>query len=359
MSTGWNMETSPFHPGEQELQNRLGIREDMEAFGRRVIRNHLTEQHQTFFASLGYLYIGSVDDHGRPWASMVSGAPGFIKAPDDRQLRIDAKLTIGDPLANNLVEHRPLGILGLDLSNRRRNRVNGRVRKTDSDSLSIDVEQAFGNCPRYIRKRKIHTGSVSPPRSPVVTRGHLLDDNLNQLVTNAETFFIATVSPGDRVRDGADISHRGGKPGFVRVEGGRTLVFPDFSGNGHFNTLGNLLLNDRAGLLFVDFDNGDVLQLTGRAIASWESNELSAFKGAEQLVRFELSSFVYIANALNLRFSNEDTSPFLEATGHWPAASSPENSVAPQFASDSAQCSADQTATPAESDAQSSVQHRA
>ena len=61
---------------------------------------------------------------------------------------------------------------------------------------------------------------------------------------------------------GADISHRGGRPGFVRVDGD-VLTIPDFRGNRYFNTLGNLIAEPRASLLFVDFETGDLLQLQG------------------------------------------------------------------------------------------------
>ena len=59
------------------------------------------------------------------------------------------------------------------------------------------------------------------------------------------------------------MSHRGGKPGFVGVQGD-TLAIPDFRGNRFYNTLGNLLGDPRAGLLFVDFASGDILQIQGR-----------------------------------------------------------------------------------------------
>lgn len=54
-------------------------------------------------------------------------------------------------------------------------------------------------------------------------------------------------------------SSRGGKPGFVRIDGDRALISPDFVVNFHSNTIGNLLLNLHAGLLFVDFDPGNLL----------------------------------------------------------------------------------------------------
>ena len=65
---------SPFHPGEQEIQARLGMRDEIEDIGQRFIRDHLPEQHQEFYANLPYLVVGSVDDAGRPWASLLAGS---------------------------------------------------------------------------------------------------------------------------------------------------------------------------------------------------------------------------------------------------------------------------------------------
>ena len=87
----------------------------------------------------------------------------------------------------------------------------------------------------------------------------------------ADTFFIA--STGGEY--GVDVSHRGGPPGFVGVEGA-TLTVPDYQGNRYFNTLGNLMLDPRAALLVVGFDSGDVLELRGRAEIVWDPQPSAA-----------------------------------------------------------------------------------
>ncbi|WP_239502378.1 pyridoxamine 5'-phosphate oxidase family protein, partial [Stenotrophomonas maltophilia] len=71
-----------------------------------------------------------------------------------------------------------------------------------------------------------------------------------EMVAGADTLFVASSSGADiDAGGGVDISHRGGRPGFVHVDGER-LTIPDFSGNRYFNTLGNLLVEPRAALLF-------------------------------------------------------------------------------------------------------------
>ncbi len=84
------------------------------------------------------------------------------------------------------------------------------------------------------------------------------------LIARADTFFLGTVHPNR----GADASHRGGTPGFVRVDGSQ-LWWPDYPGNNMFNSLGNLAVDDSAALLFFDFAAGRALQVSGTAVLEW------------------------------------------------------------------------------------------
>lgn len=321
---GWPHEESPFHAGEQAMQARVGMRERMERIGRRVIRDFMPDQHRELFEQLPFVIVGSLDEHRRPWASILTGSPGFMTSPDPRTLRIDAIAIKGDPLRANLKADIPIALLGIQLETRRRNRMNGTVTELHSHGFVVRVAQSFGNCPQYIQAREPRFVSHSAEESvhePVT--GGVLSDQLASVVRSADTFFIATASPrarGGEAVEGVDVSHRGGKPGFVRVRlvDGRTeLTVPDFRGNSHFNTLGNLALNPRAGLLFVDFDSGSVLSLTGEAEVIWDSAELVPFQGAERLVRFWLEEGVWVANALPLRWSEAQLARQLAATGVW------------------------------------------
>src|SRR5262249_22079021 len=123
------------------------------------------------------------------------------------------------------------------------------------------------------------------------------------------------------VAEGVDVSHRGGKPGFVRVteEGGRTvLTSPDFRGNFAFNTLGNIQLDPRSGVLIVEFSTGKMLSLTGEAEVIWDGPELAAFAGAQRLLRFSLMSGHLLERALPLRWTEPEQAVQLRATGAWP-----------------------------------------
>ena len=326
MNPGWTGEGSPYHSGEQALQERAGVRERSERAGRRMVRDFMPEQHREFFAAQPLVVVGSLDTRERPWASLLTGCPGFMRSPDPRTLRIDALPLARDPLATNLAAGAPLGLLGIEFATRRRNRLNGTVVALDAGGFELAVRQSFGNCPQYIQARSpLADAQTAAPRTSPSPRAEarLLSDPARQLIVCADTFFIATASarPGsDGAAEGVDVSHRGGKPGFVRVteEGGYSvLTIPDFAGNSLFNTFGNLLVHPRAGLLFVDFDSGDLLLLTGEAEVRWEGAELAAFAGAQRLLRFRLDEGLWLEGASRLRWTAPVQAPQLAATGSW------------------------------------------
>ena len=317
----WGKEHSPFHKGEKELQHRVGRSDDMEKFGRRVVRPSLPDQHRHFYAQLPFLVVGSVDQEGWPWATLLSGKPGFIASPDATTLAVTAVPAKGDPLNDAFSPGAPLGLLGIDLSTRRRNRVNVRVSDIDDGRIGLSVDQAFGNCPQYIQTRDLRfvrepSGSGEEAK---ISRFTSLDAGAQATIRSADTFFVSSYVPkGDHDDvEGVDVSHRGGKPGFVRVDG-NTLTIPDYAGNLHFNTLGNFVLNPKAGLVFVDFDTGDLLMLTGTVEMLWDDDpEVAAFKGAERAWRFTLDHGVLMKDAVPLRWSFGEFSPNSLITGDW------------------------------------------
>jgi len=293
----------------------------MEDVGRRVIRSYMPDAHRLFFAELPFLVLGSVDGAGRPWATLLEGPPGFVHSPDPRRLEVDRGLAAGDPARDGIEEGAAVGVLGIELPTRRRNRMNGRVQDHRVEGFAVEVEQSFGNCPQYIQRRELMAVRASsddePPR---VERLDSLDAEAAALIGSADTFFVATYfdPDGDPTGRGVDVSHRGGRPGFVRV-GGDRLTIPDFAGNLHFNTLGNLVANPRAGLLFVDFATGDVLQLTGRTEVLLEAPELAFYEGAERLWSVEVEVAIRRRAALRLRSSEVEMSRQTLATGSWNA----------------------------------------
>ncbi len=329
---GLRDEASPFHPGEWALQARIGLRARMEQAGRRMVRDFMPDQHRELFEKLPYLFVGSRDAQGRPWASMLVGRPGFIRSPDPRTLTVAARPGFGDPLGAALRAGASLGLLGIELHTRRRNRMNGRVSALGDGRFAVAVGQSFGNCPKYIQARvpRFVDGpdTIEAPR-PLHRLGATLGKRAASLVQRADTFFIATAAPAapdGNAAFGVDVSHRGGRPGFVDVaeaDGSTVLTAPDFAGNKIFNTFGNLALDPRAGLLFVDFDTGDLLTLTGAAEVIWDGPVLARFAGAERLLRFRLAEGRLIENAVPLRWSDPEPAPQLAATGAWTETAGP------------------------------------
>jgi len=311
----------PFHPGELQAQDRMGVREKIERVAHRRILDYMPNQHREFYASLPFVLLGAVDDQGRPWASIIAGRPGFMSSPDPHNLLISGEPLFGDPLKGTLKPGTEIGLLGIQPETRRRNRLTGRVRSAAPEGISIDISQAFGNCPQYIQTRAVELlpGIDAPQMEHPATESDRFDDAVRALIERSDTLFIATayLEGPDTAAQGADVSHRGGKPGFVRVEDDRTFVFPDFSGNLHFNTVGNLLLNPKAGFLFVDFDSGDLVYLTGQVEIVWDSEEIEAFAGAERLIRFRAEKVIRVEGSLPLRFNFGEYSPMLEPTGSW------------------------------------------
>lgn len=307
---------SPFHAGEVAIQRRLGVAERMAEFGSRVVRDHMPDQHRQFYAQLPFLVVASVDDNGDPWAGLLEGLPGFASSPEPTRLDLAVAPGNDDPMRAGWRAGAAIGALGIELHTRRRNRVNG-VLHASTQGLQLQVEHAFGNCPQYIHARGLHfahpPGTV-PTSSPI--QGTRLDGQVSAMIRAAETCFVASYIDHDNGGRSVDASHRGGKPGFVRVQGDR-LTFPDFAGNLHFNTLGNFLLNPRAGLVFVDLSSGDVLQLTGRVNLDFDAEDVRFFLGAERLWHVDVQRWVLRRGALSLRGDAGEMSMHSALTGSW------------------------------------------
>ncbi|NJR17493.1 MAG: flavin-nucleotide-binding protein [Calothrix sp. CSU_2_0] len=316
---GWSRSESPFHAGELAIQARLGAQERIDKQGRRVIREYLPDQFRHFFTQLPYVIVGTVDGAGNPWASILVGEPGFLSSQSDRIFKVTAKPLFGDPLITTLANRIDIGFLGIELHTRRRNRLNGTVTATHADGFDVEVGQSFGNCPQYIQARMFELGEYHPTIPKPVYQVKALGEVEQGMIAEADTFFITTAYQEESAgaARGVDVSHRGGKSGFVRIDDEQTLTVPDFSGNSHFNTFGNLELNPHAGLLFVDFDRGNLLYLTGTAEVIWEGDEIIAYEGAERLLRFRLNYGYRVEGSLPLRWFDPEFSPFLAGTGSW------------------------------------------
>lgn len=252
--------SGPFHAGELAAQAAAGVDASGGAAG---IRSFMPDQHRDFFALLPYFFMATVDEDGWPVATVLTGEPGFVQSPDPTSLAVAALPRAGEPGAELFRAGRPFGALGLDFATRRRNRVNGVITAADEEGLALTALQSFGNCPQYIQTRAVRPAAPSTePAKPIA----FPSSRALAQIARSDTLFVASAAGGEN--GGVDMSHRGGLPGFVKVEGD-VLTIPDFRGNRFFNTLGNLQTDPRAALLFVDFETGDLLHLQGLGAVDW------------------------------------------------------------------------------------------
>lgn len=272
---------NPFHEGEIQVQDRAGESEEGARNGR-VVADSIMQGALKFVAQQSMVVLGSVDDESNVWASVLFGQPGFVAATDERRVAFDlscAGVNDHDPLWKNIQQNPRVGALFIELATRRRLRINGNVTRPAWDRLSLDVAECYPNCPKYIQRRQVRFEALKPSETiPSPTDGHGLTREQAALIGASDTFFVASAHP----QCGVDASHRGGRPGFVEVVDERTLRIPDYAGNSMFNTLGNFVVNARAGIVFIDFARSRTLQLTGHADVLWDQEDATARTGGTQ-----------------------------------------------------------------------------
>ncbi|MGH7041059.1 MAG: pyridoxamine 5'-phosphate oxidase family protein [Acetobacteraceae bacterium] len=354
-----------FHHGEQAMQTLAGVRERMDQRGARAIRTFMPDQHRAFFAELALLPLAVCDDRGWPAATILTGAPGFVASPDPRTLRIALAPDFAAPPGAAIGPGVSVGLLGIVFATRRRNRMNGRVTRANTHGFDVTVVQSFGNCAQYIQARDLQANEIeaeeiapasaaralavrasaigasaigAPARAASGEAGigdpagavdwlAALDPAARRLVTDADTMFVASAErPGT---DAAiDISHRGGRPGFLRLDG-EVLTVPEFAGNRYFNTLGNFRSNPRAALLVPDFATGTLLHLAGTVELVEGGSEVAAFRGAERLWRVRITAAWRRPGALPHTWSPPQPAPTTTATGSWTEITPPPPAAAP------------------------------
>ena len=261
---------SPFHEGELHVQQRVGETLSAQKNGR-IITNSIARNFIQFIQQQPMVILGSIDDQQNLWASVLLGNPGFAKAVNSQTVKLDLTRTFpnfDDPFWTNIQHHSQVGLLFIELENRRRMRINGRIIDRGNEHLQIAVEESYPNCSMYIQRRHLVEMKTSK-YSPLKRQGEQLEPDQQILISSADTFFVVSAYPSR----GVDASHRGGNPGFVRVLNEKTLRIPDYLGNSMFNTLGNFAVNPRAGLIFLDFQSNRVLQLTGEAKILWKLDD--------------------------------------------------------------------------------------
>jgi len=296
-----NEQTPSWHEGELTIQQRVGTDKRMADIGPKFIREFMPKQHREYFQNLSMLFIGYTDHYSQPRASVLFGDLGFIESPTETELVINTQNSMGDAIHQQLMKGDKIGLVGVEFDSKRRNRLNAIITDINQKSITIKVLQSFGNCPKYIQP-KIFKTNRSYGDFLIETRSTVNEVD-KQLIARADTFFIASSFDDGKTLNnrGVDMSHRGGEAGFVTMNAKEKLLVEDYYGNGFFNTLGNLLQNPIASLLFFDWKNGHILQLTVSSEILWDDKEQTdptENTKAERTLRFTPLKVDFINNGL-------------------------------------------------------------
>ena len=297
---------SKYHKGERLAQENAGEIREAE-FNSQAINNEIIEGAINFIGEQEYAVVSIEDDSNNIWSSIITGEKSFIHARDKKTLIIDLTKTYfveQDRFWRSVNQNKNIGMVIIELASRRRLRVNGLIKIINKKEIIIKVKEAYPNCMKYIQRRHIVERATNT--NQLVSSGEQLGEEQLSIITNADTFFIGTSNPNGNL----DVSHRGGKPGFVEVKDRKSLKVPDYKGNSMFNTFGNLMLNDKAGLVFWDFNQSQLLQLNGNAVINWNSpgNEEKT-AGTNRFWEFKINEWIQISLVKKYSWEFLDYSP--------------------------------------------------
>lgn len=305
---------NPFHEGELAVQERVN-EADMARMNGRVITDSIPAGALNFIEQQSMAVLGSLDSHGHVWCSVIFGEPGYLRSNDVHTLEIDlnkAGISKNDPLWTNLDNNTQTGLLVIELGSRRRLRINGCARKVSAEKYVMDVEQAYPNCPKYIQRRHVIKAiKLLHSNDESFIHGKILNAGQKALISNADTFFVASAHLDPQKKYSVDASHRGGLPGFVHILNDNLIRIPDYSGNSMFNTLGNFQSYPHAGLVFIDFNNSRILQLSGKPEIIWQLDDADEETGGTQRYwQFEINAWVETRIPFDIDWELLDFSPF-------------------------------------------------
>lgn len=281
--------------------------------------------------------IGTLDQNGRPWTTVWGGQRGLSQPLAEGIIGIKTPITGKyDPVVEELVGREATGEvvrqegkgkmvsgLTIDLEARKRVKMHGRMvagalmmREDEATEakqavaevqLVLKIEQSLGNCPKYLNKKAI-TPAMSLPK--LVAESTMLPQQAIDLLRKADLFFIS--SSQDDID--MDTNHRGGPPGFVRVLSneahGSVLVYPEYSGNRLYQTLGNLKINPRAGICVPEFETGDMLYLTGDTEIFVGADASKLLPRSNLAVKLAVTSARFVSQALTFRGISGELSPY-------------------------------------------------
>lgn len=304
------MDKNPFHPGELQIQARAGEAQLALRNGQ-LIADKIPNGALKFVDKQPFVLAASLDQQQNIWVSVLAGQPGFVQAETPQVVRLNTGQLVSadnDIFWTNVTEQPVVGLLFIELTSRRRLKVNGPVTfAPDGTGLQVHVQECFPLCPRYIQRREVAVTTSTPQANAAAETGQHFTPSLQHWISGADTFFVGSSHDNEHI----DVGHRGGNPGFVQTLDENTLQIPDYNGNSMFNSLGNFTINPRAGLLFVNFETGETLQLTGRAELHFtEPDPGDSTGGTGRYWQFHLHSWRRQTGLAGLSWTFLEYSPF-------------------------------------------------
>lgn len=284
------------------------------------------------------LALGTVDEKGRPWATVWGGGTPLAQPVAESVIGIRTMVdNKTDPVVGLLFggkDHREvvkeqgagrmISALTIDLEKRKRVKLYGRMiagalgrigPENDQEAaisvgqaqLVVKIEQSLNNCPKYLNCKRIYSALPEPK---LISESLTLPQQALNLIAKADTLFISSC---DHDKD-MDMNIRGGPPGFVRVQSndgsGTVLVWPEYSGNNLYQTLGNLQSSPKAGLVFPDFETGDVVYVTGDTEVLVGKQASAILPRSNLAVRLSLTGARFVQRGLPFRGESLERSPY-------------------------------------------------
>jgi len=314
-----------WHEGEEQMHKLLRVPSHYNPTS-----PFLTPQASHTLARSPLLALGTLDEEGRPWTTLWVGETGFSRPIGESIIGVATTVDrLNDPVVKVLLGERAdgevikaegggkmLGGLTFNLQTRQRVKLYGRmvagaVAATEEGvgevQLAVKIEQSLGNCPKYMNKKQIRP---HVPKPKLELSNFPLSQSAVDLVNQADMFFISSSNHDLDM----DTNHRGGPPGFVRIlsndENGLVMVYPEYSGNRLYQTLGNLITTPKAGLVFPNFDTGDVLYVTGRTEIVTGKEASNLISHTNLAVKIQMDALRYVTDGLGFRGKTGQLSPY-------------------------------------------------
>jgi ferredoxin-NADP reductase/predicted pyridoxine 5'-phosphate oxidase superfamily flavin-nucleotide-binding protein len=323
----------PWNEGEEKMHNLLRVPPQDNPTSAM-----LTPQASFMLQNGPLLALGTLDSQSHPWTTLWGGSPGFSEPlggglVGTRTLVNSAQDPVVKALLGNTVEGellqpidggKILAGLAIDLMTRKRVKFAGRmiagtVREVHIEpqgdkpagepptrqkeiQLVTKIDQSLGNCPKYLNQYRLHPASVD---ANLLSEGPSLTQEGRTLISKSDMFFLTTATEHDM-----DVNHRGGPQGFVRIISSSQFIYPEYSGNRLYQSLGNLQLNPNIGVTFPDYISGDVLFITGTATILVGLDAANLLPGSTLAVMITITDTRLVQRGLPFRGARHTPSPY-------------------------------------------------